>query len=702
MFGYVDLVVFIGVLAAVAVMLPSAMNLNHTVFTSQVAQVEAGQLATITNAALEYEYSYSATLDAPGSSHTVTVPQLIAQGFLPVGTKATDEFGNPITVLFTADGNGNVTGYVVDQGQKIYSNLEAGRLMLDLGDRGGYVPATPIAGQQPNVIYGSGDTWQVGAPPGIAAGSVEVKVEPNAAQEADDSRFLWRVPAPNAAENTMSTPLVMSATEAEGTGCADTGAIAQNGTGALVSCQNGQWTAVGGGHWRSPVWDYAALPSSGNQYGDVRLTEDTDRAYAWDSSGWVALAVNQNGNLHVPNNLYAEGGKVSTSTSCSGQGALTAGDITLTTDTGCAVRGSAIQMFSPVTGQAYAIVDAGDRSLDIWNSTAGHSGMQIQPNDEWDMNPYNNGNADFVVPGEGNDAVEGNSWWGIQPRWSNGWSMVTSEHGYLNANPQAANGSINVNDSYHRAGGAYPWYSQLSSQVSNLTSDYSSQQGEINNLNNEYGNQQGEINTDTSAISSINSNLNDSSPCSNSPYAAFHAICNEITSSGASYVGSFGPATETSQESCGYRYVFNGQSYVYEYVCTSTAGPASASGTANGTQMTVDGQPGGPTLSNQAYLISITGLVGSVNAALGGNESQGADWNGLGTTCTNNGVGASILAYVNGNVVADISITKTGQPDYKTWVVSENSATFVVPAGSSFSIQANNTCGEFEGSIWTI
>ena len=162
MFGYIDLVVFISVLGAAAMLLPTALNWNHMAFTAQVAQVESQQLATITDAALQYEYANSATLDAPNSSHTITVGNLIAQGFLPVGTKATDIYGNPITVQFNADGSGNVTGYVVDQGQKVYSNLEAGRLMLDLGDRGGYMPATLVAGQQPNVIYGSGDTWQLG------------------------------------------------------------------------------------------------------------------------------------------------------------------------------------------------------------------------------------------------------------------------------------------------------------------------------------------------------------------------------------------------------------------------------------------------------------------------------------------------------------------------------------------------------------
>ena len=516
-----DLIIWVSVLVALAIMLPSVVGMQHQAFTDQVAKVEAGQLAKITDAALQYEYGYMATLSAPSSTHTVSIQTLIQQGYLPAGTSAVDAMGDPISVEYQADSSGNVTGYVVAQGNYRYPDPDAGEILLDLGDRGGYVPEVTLPGQVAGTIYGTGDTWQSPAPAGIGAGSIDVKVESNAAQQADDSRFLWRVPAPTAAGNTMSTPLILGAVETPGASCANTGAIAQDGTGALVSCQSGQWIAVGGGHWRAPVSTYAALPATGNQNGDVRLTLDTDRAFAWNGGSWVALAVDQNGDLTVPRHLSAENGGVTTSTSCSGQGSLTAGDITMTTDNGCGVSGSAIQMGSPVTGQAYAIVDSQDGSLDFWNSSAGHSAMQIQPNGEWDLNPYDNGNADFVVPGQGNDSVEGNTWWGLQPRWSNGWSLVTSEHGYLNANPQAANGSVDVNDIDVRSGGAYPWYSQLSNQT------YQNTQA-ISNLQSTVSQQGNQINSNTSSIGTINNNLNQG-PCSTG-YNSIATLCNEFNS----------------------------------------------------------------------------------------------------------------------------------------------------------------------------
>ena len=181
------------------------------------------------------------------------------------------------------------------------------------------------------------------------------------------------------------------------------------------------------------------------------------------------------------------------------------------------------------------------------------------------------GNPEVVVPGAGNNSVEGNSWWGIQPRWSNGWSLVTSEHGYLNANPQAANGSVDVNDIDVRSGGSYPWYSQLSSQVSNLTTDYNSQQGQINNLNNEYSSQQGQIST-------INNNLNQG-PCSTG-YNSIATLCNEIQQFGATNIGKLlatgtqGPTTYTYWTYCGGRY--------YRYRCQQTGeGPPTINLTAS-------------------------------------------------------------------------------------------------------------------------
>ena len=174
----------------------------------------------------------------------------------------------------------------------------------------------------------------------------------------------------------------------------------------------------------------------------------------------------------------------------------------MTTDTGCGVSGSAIQMGSPVTGQGYAIVDDQSGALNVWNQNQNYSVFKVHSNGEWDMEG-GPGDPDFVVNGNGNGngSYEGNGTWGIQPRWAAGWSMVTSLHGYLNAQPESPLGSIHANDYYDRASGER--FSQVAQQVNN-------QQGQINNLN------QG--------------------PCSTG-YNSLSQLCSEIQSFGATNMG---------------------------------------------------------------------------------------------------------------------------------------------------------------------
>ncbi len=550
-----DLIIWLSVLVGIAIMLPSVVGMQHQAFTDQVAKVEAGQLATITDAALQYEYGYMASLSAPGSTHTVSIQTLIQQGYLPAGTSAVDAMGDPISVEYTADSSGNVTGYVVAQGNYRYPDPDAGEILLDLGDRGGYVPKVPIAGQVAGVIYGTGHTWQSPAPAGINPGSIDVKVESNAAQQADDSRFLWRVPAPSAAGNTMDTPLIMGAVETPGASCANTGAIAQDGTGALVSCQGGTWQSVGGGHWRAPVSTYAALPASGNQDGDVRLTLDTDRAFAWNGGSWVALAVNQNGNLHVPSTFFADENRAVINDS--GDGA----ELNLYDSNGneyAHIQNASFGGFLTLksnSGDDISFVSQG-RKMTLWDSNMAQNTWAVHSNGTWE-----GARGTFCLPGQGNIGQTSwewcNDYWGWQPQYGVGWSMVTQQTpGNLNVSPEAAPGSINVNDIDVRSGGAYPWYSQLSSQT------YANTQA-ISNLQSTVAQQGNQINSNTSSIGAINNNLNQG-PCSTG-YNSIATLCNEIQSFGAASMGKLittgtqGPTTYSYWGWCGSRF--------YRYRC---------------------------------------------------------------------------------------------------------------------------------------
>lgn len=86
-----------------------------------------------------------------------------------------------------------------------------------------------------------------------------------------------------------------------GAACSSTGLVAQQ-NGILLSCVAGVWQRQGSDYWLDPVANYASLPFT-DPVGTVRLTLDSGRAFRWSGAAWTALAVDQNGDLTVPNTL---------------------------------------------------------------------------------------------------------------------------------------------------------------------------------------------------------------------------------------------------------------------------------------------------------------------------------------------------------------------------------------------------------------
>jgi hypothetical protein len=129
--------------------------------------------------------------------------------------------------------------------------------------------------------------------------------------------FLYRSPVPGMPDlNTMNTPIGMGlgATVVAGTACSGA-AIAVDANRNLMTCGIGNTWANLSSSWKAPVANYAALttiastPPTTDQAGDVRMTRDTNRAFVLNASrtAWVALAVDQNGNFAVSNNLTVSG-----------------------------------------------------------------------------------------------------------------------------------------------------------------------------------------------------------------------------------------------------------------------------------------------------------------------------------------------------------------------------------------------------------
>ena len=283
----------------------SLVRLENGAHQSTVQSGVAGQALTLERAAAKYIENYQAQLLAATSASTpaiITVPMLEATRSLTEPANSTDIYGQTWEVAVLQPTSGDLEAFLTTTGRPL-SNLVGINIAQQIGTDGGFYPESssvyPAA-----TIMGMGGNWQkpVGNWP-IAQGELAVYVDTSGGTSAD---YLYRNAVPGDLEaNTMNTPLIMAATETVGTSCTSSGAIAQDGTGSLLTCQTGKWTEVGGGQWKPPVASYGALPGSGNTVGDVRLTTDTDRAFAWNGGSWQALGVDQNGNLTVPSTLSA-------------------------------------------------------------------------------------------------------------------------------------------------------------------------------------------------------------------------------------------------------------------------------------------------------------------------------------------------------------------------------------------------------------
>lgn len=157
--------------------------------------------------------------------------------------------------------------------------------------------------------------------------------------------FLYRNSIPGRPElNQMRTPVhLMPGTGAQAieedktdprcATVADNGKIAVDAAGRVLSCQTAPdgahaWKRQGSGYWKDPVADFAQLPTNAalNNVGDVRMVTGLGRAFTWNGTAWVGLAVDEQGNLLVPGTMTANYVRlnqvVSKNTACTANGLL--------------------------------------------------------------------------------------------------------------------------------------------------------------------------------------------------------------------------------------------------------------------------------------------------------------------------------------------------------------------------------------------
>jgi len=264
------------------------------------------QVADATNQYLQVNAGAVAAVATPTVPVTITVAMLQATNFLPASFTNTNPYGQTWVAETLQPVAGQLQTLVFSRGATTIPGQQmsslANLVSSPAGMQGGFVPYALEFGPATVTTSAQGPNWTVPLAnyvqdgSGHLAGLIYYNINNQATTYLNRSAI-----AGNPSVNTMSTPLIMGAVAAVGTGCTTVGSIAQDGNGAILSCPTAlTWTAVGGGQWKLPAASYATLPAAGNTVGDVRLATDKNLAYAWTGATWQAIAVDNSGNINIP------------------------------------------------------------------------------------------------------------------------------------------------------------------------------------------------------------------------------------------------------------------------------------------------------------------------------------------------------------------------------------------------------------------
>jgi len=279
-----------------------------------------------TKAYIKDNYAAVQTAATTTTPALIDASTLIATGYLPTGFVATNGYGQILCALVLEPTANRLQALVVSEGGQAIDDLSLGVLAATVGGSGGSVYAS-----SPTEISGAVGGWTIATASfdGLVndagrrcdgtAGAVAVSAgHPLMAlwfENGDtSSAFLARDAVPGRPElNEMNTPIVMNSVQVLNAVCTRLGAIARSSTGAVMSCQSGLWKTQGSSFWEDPVASFAALPTCNaavtwrTRIVQTPTVGTGPRPYTCNGSVWVALAVNDQGNLTVPKKITGGG-----------------------------------------------------------------------------------------------------------------------------------------------------------------------------------------------------------------------------------------------------------------------------------------------------------------------------------------------------------------------------------------------------------
>lgn len=326
----------IGALAIGSLMLVGLTAMMDSAMEDSKGQQAALYQAQVTAAARKYINANYADLvsKTPNTTTVVAVDigELKNKNFLPANFSLANAYGQATCVLVRQPTAGSaVTPKRLDAlvvtagGQKIEDKVIAA-VASNAGQGSGYIKASDVAAAE-------GASWRMPtndyrnvACPGGGGAVVLTGGTADGGHLASSlfydgpgqlsTDFLYRNEVPGRPDlNTMNAAIRMAdkAVAVEGNDCkivpvgattpVATAAIAVDSKNNLLRCgDDGMWTAVT--TWKSPVDTFAALPAT-DKRGDVRMTLDKGRAFMFNGSTWIALAVDQFGDLNVERDVRA-------------------------------------------------------------------------------------------------------------------------------------------------------------------------------------------------------------------------------------------------------------------------------------------------------------------------------------------------------------------------------------------------------------
>ena len=277
--------------------------------------VTSSQMRTFGEASKAYIKDNYAAIQAIATSTSpalIDVSTLIAAGKLPTGFLAANAYGQSMCTLVLEPAANRLQAMVIAEGGATIEDLALGSIASTIGGSGGGVYATAAT-----TMRGAIGGWSL--PTSTAdnlvnnvsrhcdgtAGNVRVAAgHPLMAlwfENGDTSAaFLSKDLVVNRPDlNTMTTPLVMGSVQTLSAACTQTGAVAQDGTGALISCQAGIWAPAASSSGSKCVFSTDDL---NNMQTDGRCFNGSNQSNSPAGADWIFTEVYRHvnaGNYYV-------------------------------------------------------------------------------------------------------------------------------------------------------------------------------------------------------------------------------------------------------------------------------------------------------------------------------------------------------------------------------------------------------------------